>query len=83
MSTSESSLPAHWQFYAERAHKTHRGRVDDLGYGREELLWQALAVIASGSPFTDECRQRLDRLPWNRAKKHRRSTALPQKTIAR
>jgi hypothetical protein len=31
-----------------------------------------LAVIESGSPFTDGCRQRLDRLPWNRAKKHRR-----------
>ena len=72
MSTSEISLPAHWQFYAERARQTHHGRVDDFGSGREELLWEALAVIESGSPFTDECRQRLDRLPWNRAKKHRR-----------
>jgi hypothetical protein len=29
-------------------------------------------VIESGRPFTDDCRQRLDRIPWNRAKKHRR-----------
>ena len=72
MSTSDASLPAHWQFYAERARQTHRGRVDDFSYGREELLSETLAVIESGSPFTDECSQRLDRLPWNRAKKHRR-----------
>jgi hypothetical protein len=72
MSTSDSSLPAHWQFYAERARQAHHGRVDDIGYGREELLWETLAVIQSGVPFTDDCRQRLDRLSWNRAKKHRR-----------
>jgi hypothetical protein len=35
------------------------------------MLWETLAVIESGSPFNDDCRQRLDRLPWNRAKKHR------------
>ncbi len=72
MSTSDPPLPAQWQYYAERARQTHRGRVDDFGYGREELLSETLAVIESGNPFTDECRQRLDRLPWNRAKKHRR-----------
>ena len=72
MSTSDASLPAHWQYYAERARQTHHGRVDDFGYGREELLSETLAVIESGSPFTDDCRQRLDRLPWNRAKKYRR-----------
>lgn len=72
MSTSDSSLPAHWQYYAEHSRRTHRGRVDDLGYGREELLSATLAVIESDSPFTDETRQRLDRIPWNRAKKHRR-----------
>jgi hypothetical protein len=72
MSTSASSLPAHWQFYAERAHETHHGRVDAYGDGREELLWETLAVIQSGDPFTDDYRQRLDRIPRNRAKKHRR-----------
>ena len=72
MSTSDPSLPAHWQFYAEHARQTHYGRVDDFGYGREELLGETLAVIESDCPFTDECRQRLDRIPWNRAKKHRR-----------
>jgi hypothetical protein len=72
MSTSNSPLPAHWQYYADRALQTHHRRVDELGYGQEELLWETLAVIQSGIPFTDDCRQRLDRLPWNRAKKHRR-----------
>ncbi len=72
MSTSDSPLPAHWQFYAERARQTHHGRVDDFGYGREELLGETLAVIQSGVPFTNDCRQRLDRIPWNRAKKYRR-----------
>jgi len=72
MSTSDSSLPAYWQFYAERARQTHYGRVDDFGYGREELLWETLAVIQAGAPLTDDCRLRLDRIPWNRAKKHRR-----------
>lgn len=72
MSTSDSPLPAHWQFYTERARQTHYGRVDDRGYGREELLWETLAAIQSGIPFTEDCRQRLDRIPWNRSKKHRR-----------
>jgi hypothetical protein len=72
MSTSDTSLPAHWQYYADRARQTHHGRVDDFGYGREELLGETLAVIQSGVPFTDNCRQRLDRIPRNRAKKHRR-----------
>jgi hypothetical protein len=72
MSTSVPYLPAHWQFYSERAHQTHHSRVDDLGYGCEELLCETLALIQSGVSFTEDCRQRLDRIPWNRAKKHRR-----------
>ncbi len=72
MSTLDPSLTAQWQFYAQHARQTHYGRVDDFGYGREELLGETLAIIESDSPFTDECRQRLDRIPWNRAKKHRR-----------
>jgi hypothetical protein len=72
MSTLDPPLPAHWQFYAERARQTHHGRVDDFGYGREELLSETLTVIQSAIPFTDDCRQRLDRIPRNRAKKHRR-----------
>jgi hypothetical protein len=84
MSTSDSSLPAHWQYYAERAHEAHHGRVDAFAYGREELLWATLAVIESGSPFTDECRQRLNRLPWNRAKKYRRlrGRLMSRRTVA-
>jgi hypothetical protein len=70
--SASTPLPAHWQFYADHARETHRGLVDDIGYGREELLWETLAVIESGTPFTDDRRQRLDRTPWNRAKKHRR-----------
>ncbi|HBI46337.1 MAG TPA: hypothetical protein DDY78_26320 [Planctomycetales bacterium] len=46
--------------------------MDDFGYGREEFLSETLAVIESNSPFSDDCRQRLGRIPWNRAKKHRR-----------
>lgn len=75
--STPNTLPAHWQFYAERARETHLGRVDDFGYGREELLWETLAVIQSGVAFTDDCRQRLDRIPWNRAKKHRRLRTCP------
>jgi hypothetical protein len=76
MSTSHCSLPAHWQFYSDRAYQAHHGRVDDFGYGCEELLWETLAVIQSGVRFTEDCRQRLDRIPWNRAKKHRRMRKL-------
>jgi DNA-directed RNA polymerase specialized sigma24 family protein len=38
----------------------------------DKLLGEILAVIELKSPFSDDCRQRLDRIPWNRAKKHRR-----------
>jgi hypothetical protein len=72
MSAADSFLPAYWQFYSERARQADLGRLDDIGYGREELLWETLAMIESGVPFTDGCHQRLDQIPWNRAKKYRR-----------
>ncbi len=72
MSTSHSPLPAPWQYYAARARQTDRVRVGDFGNGLEELLRETLEVIQSGVPFSDACRQRLDRIPLNRAKKHRR-----------
>jgi hypothetical protein len=72
MSTSDFPLPAHWQFYADCARQTHNGRVNDFGYGREELLWETLAVIEKGVTFIDDCRRRLERVAWNRAKKYRR-----------
>jgi hypothetical protein len=72
MSASVVPLSPQWQFYAEYAHQTHIRRVDDFGYGCEECLWETLAAVESGSPFSDECRKRLERIPWNRAKKYRR-----------
>ena len=72
MSDQDPPLPAHWQYYADRAHEAHVGRADDFGHGREEQLWETLRVIERGEPFTNDCRSRLDRLPQNRAKKYRR-----------
>jgi hypothetical protein len=72
MSTSDPALPPRWQFYADRARQTHDGRIDDFSYGREELLWESLRAIESDVPLTDDCKLRLDRIPHNRAKKHRR-----------
>jgi hypothetical protein len=72
MSTSDPPLPAHWQFYNDCSHQTHHGRVNDFGYGREELLWETLAAIEKGVTFIDACRRRLQRIAWNRAKKYRR-----------
>jgi hypothetical protein len=72
MSKQSPSLPPCWKFYADQADRTHFGRAGDIGCGREELLWETLAIIEFEAPFTDDCRQRLERLAWNRAKKYRR-----------
>ncbi len=72
MSQPDEPLPTHWQFYADRARQAHLGLADDFGQGREELLNDTLTFIETGDPFTDEARDRLDRVPHNRAKKHRR-----------
>ena len=67
-----NSVPFWWQYYSDRAREAHCGYADDFGQGREELLHETLKFISTGSPFTDEHRGRLDRVPHNRAKKHRR-----------
>ena len=72
MSASDALLSPHWRFYSDRSEQTHQGRVDDFGYGREELLSETLALIEAGVPFTDNLRRRLDRIPRNRSKKYRR-----------
>jgi DNA-directed RNA polymerase specialized sigma24 family protein len=72
MSKPDNPLPSHWQYYAERAREAHLGYADDFGQGREELLHETLKFIRTGDPFTDERRASLDRVPHNRAKKHRR-----------
>jgi hypothetical protein len=72
MPTHGTSLPAHWDYYLDRSLEAQTARYDDLGHGREEQLWETLDVIQKGGPFDDATRERLDRLPWNRAKKHRR-----------
>lgn len=72
MSGSDERLPVHWRFYEDRARQAHLGPADDYSQGREELLNDTLTFMKTGDPFTDEVRDRLDRLPQNRAKKHRR-----------
>lgn len=72
MSVSDDDLPPHWKYYATRAHEAHCGRADDYGQGREEQLDETLSLIAKGRRFTKKLRQRLDRLPHNRSKKHTR-----------
>jgi hypothetical protein len=72
MSGPDEPLAAHWQFYEDRARQAHLGPTDDYGQGREELLNDTLTFIQTGAPFTDEVRDRLDRVPQNRSKKHLR-----------
>jgi hypothetical protein len=72
MSHVERALSAPWQYYHDRAREAHFGPADFFGFGREEQLWETLAVIEAGAPFNDACQQRLDRIPQNRAKKYRR-----------
>ncbi len=72
MSISDQSLSTYWQYYADRAWETHQGRADEYGLGCEEQLCETLAVIQRDESFDEACRSRLDRMPHNRAKKHRR-----------
>jgi hypothetical protein len=72
MSAPDQTLPPHWQYYADRSREADLGRVNDFGQGREELLNDTLKFFQTGEPFTDERRASLDRVPHNRAKKHRR-----------
>lgn len=72
MSAVDSELPVEWQYYRDRAAEAQLGRADHFGQGREEQLWEMLAVIERGEPLTEARRRRLDRIPQNRAKKHLR-----------
>ena len=71
MSVLETVLSAPWLYYSNRARETHLGRADHFNLG-EEQLWETLRVIESGEPFDADCRNRLDRIPQNRAKKYLR-----------
>ena len=69
---TNQALPTEWQYYADRARDAHTASCDPLAAGREEQLDKILASIATGRDFTPAVVARLERLPWNRAKKHRR-----------
>lgn len=69
---STDTLPVHWQYYARNAHLTDRRRCDCLAAGHEEQLDAILDAIAAGDDFTPERLACFERIPWNRAKKHRR-----------
>jgi hypothetical protein len=72
MSNTGDSLLPHWRYYADRSSEVNLGPADEFSLGREEQLHETLAFIESGEQFTDAVRERLDRIPHNRAKKHRR-----------
>lgn len=65
-------LAPQWQYYAEHSSEADRGKADEFGHGREEQLNEVLHAIERGDVFDEECLARLDRIPQNRAKKHRR-----------
>ena len=67
-----TSPPAHWGYYLIRSLEADASRCDDFDHGREEQLDETLNFIRSGDPLDDQTRSRLDRIPWNRAKKYRR-----------
>jgi hypothetical protein len=75
------SIPFWWQYYSDRGREAHCGYADDFGHGREELLHETLKFITTANPFTDEQRARLDRVPHNRAKKHRRLRLYLSRTV--
>lgn len=65
-------LAPQWQYYADRSSEADRGKADEFGHAREEQLNEVLHAIERGDVFDEECLARLDRIPQNRAKKHRR-----------
>jgi hypothetical protein len=72
MSEVAPSLSTHWQYYLNRAREADINRLDTFGYGREEQLDAILTAIRDGIDFTEDLIGRLDRIPQNRARKHRR-----------
>ena len=72
MFVSEDCLPAHWSYYLKCSREADSGRADDFGFGREEQLLATLETIESGVSFDINTQGRLNRISWNRAKKHRR-----------
>lgn len=69
---SNETLPTPWQYYAGRARDAHDSAYDQFAPGREEQLDEIIDSIARGIDFTPTVVARLERVPWNRAKKHRR-----------
>lgn len=67
--TTEDLSPA-WQYYEKCSSRVHAGRCDSLAAGQEEQLDAILELSATGCDFTPELVACLERLPWNRAKKH-------------
>lgn len=72
LSIAPSILAPQWQYYANHSSETDRGKADEFGHAREEQLNEVLLAIELGDVFDEECQARLDRIPQNRAKKHRR-----------
>ena len=67
---STPTLSVEWQCYAECSERTHRRRCDAFGNGSEEQCCKILDDIAKATEFTLGVRESIERLPWNRAKKH-------------
>ncbi len=72
MSEAAHSLSTHWHYYLTRAREADANRFDTFGYGREEQLDEILMSIQDGLDFTEDLIGRFDRIPQNRARKHRR-----------
>jgi hypothetical protein len=67
---SESKDP--WEYYRLQADRSRFGAMNAFFYAREEILEETLKKIEKGGQFTSADAAMLDRMLWNRAKKHRR-----------
>ena len=82
MTTEDLSLC--WQYYEKCSFRVHNRRCDSLAAGQEEQLGVILELIATGCDITPEHVACLERLPWNRAKKHvRLARTLREREYAR
>ena len=71
LSSAAAHLSLGWEFYLEASRRADSEPLDSEGRGREEQLDEILHQMGSDAAFTPELCNRLNRLPWNRAKKHR------------
>lgn len=71
LSSAAAHLSLGWEFYLEASRRADSEPLDSEGWGREEQLDEILHQMGSDAAFTPELCNRLNRLPWNRAKKHR------------